>query len=472
MKIILSLITLILFSQAALSSVTEAWRYYQDSRSSTQNYHRVANSLMDSEMYLSAVPFVKEYLFSNKKIVHSEIDPIIERLIAKVGVTQFEILPDRILNKSKSPTIKYILAKKFFRQGKYDESINTLNAAIPRVHPIRPFALHLEASLYVMKESYENALLAFKDCVELSQKMIGDLKDKDRRREMEINRDYCIIGESRTLFTAKKHDLANRSYLNLPKSSYIWPEILFEEAWNSFYQRDYNRALGKLVTYKAPILNFIFNPEIDVLRALSYMELCLWNDTKFVVDDFYQRYEKDYKNILELSKTHRNDYKYYYLLSKTFLDGKQRGNELLRNILKDITWDPAFRDLLQVYTSGLKEIEVLSSLKDLGFTRYLDKSLRETLKLQRDLIGAYVQKRIKVYELQMLKSFEGMSYIKLEILGRKKMGLYNRPLNNSRFRGNINNVVKTDRQYFWPFKGEFWADELGDYVFSLKSECI
>ena len=27
------------------------------------------------------------------------------------------------------------------------------------------------------------------------------------------------------------------------------------------------------------------------------------------------------------------------------------------------------------------------------------------------------------------------------------------------------------RLYLWTFNGEFWADELGDYVFSLKSEC-
>ena len=27
------------------------------------------------------------------------------------------------------------------------------------------------------------------------------------------------------------------------------------------------------------------------------------------------------------------------------------------------------------------------------------------------------------------------------------------------------------KQYFWNFNGEFWADELGDHVFSLKSEC-
>ena len=32
-------------------------------------------------------------------------------------------------------------------------------------------------------------------------------------------------------------------------------------------------------------------------------------------------------------------------------------------------------------------------------------------------------------------------------------------------------VPRRDYQYFWSFNGEFWNDELGDYVFGLESEC-
>jgi hypothetical protein len=42
---------------------------------------------------------------------------------------------------------------------------------------------------------------------------------------------------------------------------------------------------------------------------------------------------------------------------------------------------------------------------------------------------------------------------------------------SGRARGDVAYLRRTDKQYFWTFNGEFWADELGDYVFSLKSEC-
>ncbi|MDC1175633.1 hypothetical protein OAT67_09555, partial [Bacteriovoracaceae bacterium] len=287
----------------------------------------------------------------------------------------------------------------------------------------------------------------------------------------EINRDYCIVGIARTQFAKKDFDEANLSYLDLEKSSYIWPEILFEEAWNSFYLKDYNRTLGKLVTYKAPVLKFIFNPEIDVLRALTYMELCLWNDTKNVVNDFYKQYTSDHSKLRGFLAKHGKDYKYYYLLMKSYSKGTSSGNILLDRYIKGIRNDPAYREMFLSFSKGRDEIQKVKSLSRGNAQAVFLKNLKDSLVLQRDLLGAYVRKGINQYTSQLSKAFEGMSYIKLEVLARKKAILYNTQYKGVRARGNINNLKKNEKQYFWTFNGEFWADELGDYVFSLKPEC-
>ena len=64
-----------------------------------------------------------------------------------------------------------------------------------------------------------------------------------------------------------------------------------------------------------------------------------------------------------------------------------------------------------------------------------------------------------------------MSYIKLEMLSQKKRRLYEQADNGKRQRGDIQYLPRNEKQYFWDFNGEFWADELGDYVFALRSEC-
>ena len=64
-----------------------------------------------------------------------------------------------------------------------------------------------------------------------------------------------------------------------------------------------------------------------------------------------------------------------------------------------------------------------------------------------------------------------MSFIKLEMISRAKEKLaFNRTPVAERFRGNIE-PERRDYQYYWSFNGEFWNDEIGDYVFGLESEC-
>ena len=64
-----------------------------------------------------------------------------------------------------------------------------------------------------------------------------------------------------------------------------------------------------------------------------------------------------------------------------------------------------------------------------------------------------------------------MSFIKLEVLSRKKEQLYKWEADNKRDRGDIKYLQRNDKQYFWSFNGEFWADELGDYAVALKNRC-
>jgi hypothetical protein len=104
----------------------------------------------------------------------------------------------------------------------------------------------------------------------------------------------------------------------------------------------------------------------------------------------------------------------------------------------------------------------------------LNENLKVSLGMQRNLIGSYIRGQLQLFAAQVVKAFEDMSYIKLEILSKRKTELYediSPSAPDARARGNISHLRRTDKQYFWTFNGEFWADELGDYVFSLKSEC-
>ncbi len=71
----------------------------------------------------------------------------------------------------------------------------------------------------------------------------------------------------------------------------------------------------------------------------------------------------------------------------------------------------------------------------------------------------------------LIADFEKISFLKLEILKRAKDILLDRPARTkSRSRGLVE-PERRSNQYQWSFNGEFWLDEVGDYVFQLKSKC-
>ena len=470
-KKIAPLILLALLTFQAKASADGAWETLVRSKGNYKYYPKVAAGLINEGLYFTSIPYIKEFLSRGGARNNKDVDLLIDQVITQVGVRQFEVLPNAVLNRSNAPTIKYILAKKSFRKGDYQKALNYLNGTIPREHPSKPVALLLEGTIFSILKKPKSSVAAFKDCISESKTQMNRASSDNRLRQLAINRDYCTVGIARAEFAGKDFESANSSYLDLPKDSYVWPEILFEEAWNSFYLRDYNRTLGKLVTYNAPILNFIFNPETEVLKSLTYMELCLFDDAKKVVDDFYNKYQEDTLSVKKFLGKYGKDYKYYYLLAKSTLNGKRSGNRLLNTLMDNVLRDAAYRELVDSFNLGRDEIQKVKSMRSAKMRKVFSANLRESLLLQRDMIGAYVRKTLHLNMDHLDKSFEGMTYIKLEVLGRRKKQLYYSEQPFNRARGDVKYLKRSDKQYFWTFNGEFWADELGDYVFSLRSEC-
>lgn len=466
------LLLLAIFTFEAKGNMQSAWDVLVKARGNTQAYPYIVQQMVQHGLYFASIPYLKEYLATQTKIQDNRIDDLIDEVVTRVGVRQFEVMPESFLRKSNAPMLRYIVAKKAFRRGAYKTALESLQGNINDTHSAKPFALHLEAASYAIQGQNAKAVESYRECVKISNTQAGRTKEINRLRQLEINRDNCIVGVARALFADKKFEAANLAYLDLDKRSHVWPEILFEEAWNSFYMGDYNRTLGKLVTYRAPILEFAFNPEVEILKALTYMELCLWGDANAAVEDFYGTYERDTANLVSQLRGYGKDYKKFYMLAKASLEGQTTNNKLLDRLLSGLARDPAYRELYDSFQAGRDELEAVNKLSNDRQKRVLIDNLKDSMLTQRNLVGAYVRTNLFNKLRSIRKAFEGMSYVRLEILSRRKDELYSSATSsNERGRGDIAYLKRNEKQYFWTFNGEFWADELGDYVFALRSGC-
>jgi hypothetical protein len=379
----------------------------------------------------------------------------------------------------------YSMGKDALLAHQEERAIAYLNG-IQKSSPLWPFALQLRASAYAIHGNSDKAVDDFELCVKNSDQATQGVKSestlyRELQSESEDLKARCMAGVARTYYQAEKFEEADRAYDHIQKTSLVWPDILFEQAWNAFARKEYNRSLGKLVSYKSPALSFVFEPEIDVLRAQSYLALCLYSDANEVINDFNGNYNKIGEQVKRFVESNSKNLDAFYVVGKTALKGSIYSTEGFNPMLNRFVRAPYFARLVRTERDINSELEAVrrfggaAEYQNLGrgFPGFVTQVLSWRIKSVHMLGGMFVKNSLIDYHSQLISNFEKMAFIKLEMLKRAKDQLvYKNSPHSTGLRdwGNLK-PQRQDYQYYWSFNGEFWNDELGDYVFGLESQC-
>lgn len=291
----------------------------------------------------------------------------------------------------------------------------------------------------------------------------------------------CQAGIARTHYQMNQFREADRSYDQIPKRSFVWTDIVFEQAWNAFAENQFNRTLGKLVTYKSPSLRFVYNPEIEVLRAQAYLALCLYSDANESINDFHQRYSRVGDEVKRFVESRSESLSSFFDKGRSALKGPIHTDVAFDRVLNRFVRSPTFQSLVRAESKIAAERGMVvefdrrqpgvSHERDEGFPGFVQLVLRWRAHHVRQLGGAIVKNSLIDYHNTLIADFEKIAFIKLEMLKRAKDKLLERvSAGGERTRGSVT-PKRRDDQYYWNFNGEFWNDEIGDYIFGLESAC-
>jgi tetratricopeptide (TPR) repeat protein len=384
----------------------------------------------------------------------------------------------------------YALGKDALIKGQEKKAIELFNQMNPK-SPIWPFALQLRGSAHAILGMNHEAVEDFEKCAAKADSVTsysGRNAALSRLLENEVDdlRSRCIAGEARTLYQMNQFEEADRTYDRIAKKNRIWPDILFEQAWNSFGKREFNRTLGKLVSYKSPALSFIFNPEVDVLRAQTYLALCLYSDANQAVNDFNHKYVRIGEELKRYLESNATDMLAFYQLGKEALKTPNSLQNSSQQVASHFVRGSYFKNMVLTERNVQNERASVarldskvgkknsSSQDTRGFAGFLDQVLNWRMKTIAFLGGAFVRNSMVDSYRDLIDQFDKIVFIKLDMLKLAKEQLINKKTQTitieDRERGNVE-PTRRDDQYQWSFNGEFWNDELGDYVFGLESEC-
>lgn len=473
----------------------QAARYYFQAlqRAGNDSQKGLAYAAISNALIAQGMPQAASYFFL-KAVAIGEDRAIrmallgTQALVDQVGGVLFKkyalkyTKEDQYPGRQRDYFLYFIAQDHLFAQRPNDviRAVNDMTGEFPRY----PSALFLRGTASLLLGNVEAGTSDFKSCAKLAEKS-AYMRGQTTQEAREL-KNRCVAGVARAYYQGKNYTEAEAWYDQVEIQSMVWPQVQYERAWTAIARGDYNRALGRLVSYKAPGLSWFHDSEVEMLRSISYLQMCIYEDVEKESANFQARYTKigqEVKALLDQSASGSTS-----SLVRLFQKGLDAMNNKvysevpMHQVMNRFVRSPYFVQLAKTGDRVRKEYGYLNGLGDAG-KRGLGGFLRDVLvwrwQTAQEVGGIFVRERLSTEYKSLLANVSTIDIIKLEMLRRsrsqiEKMGA---DLNGGqdvwgeKKRGSLGRPSTKNNQYFWHFNGEFWADELGDYVFALRPEC-
>lgn len=307
---------------------------------------------------------------------------------------------------------------------------------IPETSPYAQSALYVDAVRLVANGQYAEAVAALEE--------IKKSKNLEPRLSTEVERSLARIA-----FEEKRYDDALSHFEALREMAPDDPEILLETAWTYYYLGDSRKTLGLLVSLDAPVHHSYITPERYLLEALALRRICQFEAAREAAVNLERRYVKTL-NALSDGDLPRD---IPPLRAAARQRGLSRDNwKLIVSLRREMaTVDDLSRKLGPKLTTYLEDIYKRALAE--AQRREDERIDREADLLAEELLAAREGVRLIIHEL-------GVSILR----GRRRPeGALEKPKVD---------IPVTGERVFYPFGGEYWTDELDDFVVVAEDRCI
>ena len=430
---------------------------------------RLAKDAISKGYYFASVPFIKEGLVITTS-PNSELDEVIDRVLENIGIAQFRFLPEDVLSKSNSLFAKIILVTKYIEDKKLDKAKGILSSIDDKKF-ISPLAYQTKGTLLMLMNDFESSRSALKKCHLLAQEKKKLFNKTDTRYEyFDYIKATCNTTIARTYYKEGKLKDALSHYSSIDMRSYLYPSVLLETAWTLYRLGDFQTSIGRALSFRAPFLDDYFFPEAEQLASMSFFKLCHWEEVKKILKYFDKNHYNSTKalvNYLEKNSLSEQDILKQVILRKNNL----KGFKITDKIFNRIRNTPSFIYHSNLLHLGIKELKKIKANRgrDQLAGLYYNNAKRE-LKIK----SVYLGYKIKTKLYKIANNFIKVSQV-LSLLGIESHGFIREKLANRKEYQRSNTeklpIVRTVSSVNWDFKGEFWSDEIGSYVWSKASQC-
>jgi tetratricopeptide (TPR) repeat protein len=449
------------------------------SKDSTIKYY-LGKSLHGMEMYHSAQHYYMEVV--KKGPENPLFRHALPRLaaIAEYTGNDYELLrvvgkiaPEAYPRQSR-PLLHYLMGRKSYETGDLSEAAAHFEQ-VPTEHALYPRAQYFEGIIFYEREKLKSSVKAFREVIRAEPAV----EDDRVARDLENLKDLALINIGRIYFGLERPDNAEQYYAKVERDSTYWAESLFERAWVSFYQGDYNEALGMLLTVDSPYYTDVeFIPETSYLRALSYWYYCEYSEVERLMKLFKARYQPIRTEMKDFIERYRSD-EARQLADRAFdeyFGTSAQPSKLPVSLFTRILRNRDLSALVRHMDMMDEEVTLIDAQKG-SFKDEVGSHLKKVIEADRqrykDKAGrALLQEMLEQYRVVdgLLQDADVLEFEIADALRADYMFKLNNP--------DVAPIDDAPIDYatdptiiFWPFNGEFWRDELAQYRYTEQGSC-
>ncbi len=337
---------------------------------------------------------------------------------------------------------------------------------------------YFEGVIYNKQGRLKSAVKSFRDVMRDAETV--DIYSDRELREVEDLTDLSLMNIARIYYGIQRFDEATKYYKLVPRDSTYWPQSLFEQSWGLFMTNQLNEALGMVLTVNSPFYSADeFLPETQILRALTFFNLCEYDQVETELLAFEDQLRPIYDELKAFTGKYRSK------------EGRKLADQAFDTYFTD--WPDESILPTSMFTQFLRNADLAGLVRHLELMEEELATIDAQKALWRDSVGAHLKQVIQqdltrykrraglvmLSEMARTANYVGdlltqSEIIRFEVVSAQRADyaykMSNPDLVDTTSSTDLDFATAVDLTY-WPFNGEFWEDELGYYHYTEQGAC-
>jgi tetratricopeptide (TPR) repeat protein len=298
----------------------------------------------------------------------------------------------------------------------------------------------------------------------------------------DTNRVAAQMGIARVLYQKQDWAKSIEAYSKIPRDHVMWHDALFEKTWAMLRAARFRSTLSNFQSLHSSYYEDTYLPETLLLRAIVYLYICQYDEMEKVLSLYESQYNPALKRVTTFLQNTKSE-AYFTEINTTFEMKKNADTKkqfvLPYNILKHIAEEGDVRRTfayLRKLSEEKKSIEENSQLRGSSVGSYASRIVNIRINSTRAIIGELVKSHLTHIKAEIADLSEQSSLIRYEMINGKKEILKKRIAGKST--AAKENTAVQDRFFsiqngyeYYPFQGEYWLDEIGNYHYLGQKSC-